>query len=345
MSTSGYRLDYIRKVMVNGLKCYERKLLVSKLPETDKRFCPLHLPKAFRAGARRDKKMLAKTNWFKGKKGVDDVASKEKEQTAQNQGQTSKKERRKTPGSEGRVSPPPPGVVSPRSGPSTVMFVPWTAHGLLAGKLKAAEDRLAALTGFWVKYAEAGGVPLWRQFSTKLGDDQGCGREACVTCSQEDAVKVNCFARGIVYESACELCHPGERKEKEGEGMVSVWVPGLTQAESFQIERVQKCALHVILGDDYGSYNNAVSVLEVDKLSVRRSNLCLNFARRSEKNPKYQNWFCPAEEVIQPTMKTRSDKEIMPTRWVALMIQLEQQQHGEFVVVNSLHMFYFITHF
>ena len=82
------------------------------------------------------------------------------------------------------------------------------------------KDRLAALTGFRVKYAEAGGVPLWRQFSTKLGDDQGCGREACVTCSQEDAVKVNCFARGIVYESACELCHPGGRKEKEGEGMV-----------------------------------------------------------------------------------------------------------------------------
>ena len=74
------------------------------------------------------------------------------------------------------------------------------------------KDRLAALTGFRVKYAEAGGVPLWRQFSTKLGDDQGCGREACVTCSQEDAVKVTCFARGIVYESACELYHPEGRK-------------------------------------------------------------------------------------------------------------------------------------
>ena len=68
MSTSGYKLEYIRKMMVNGIKCYERKLLVSKMPETDRRFCPLHLPKAFRAGARRDKKMLAKTNWFKGKK-------------------------------------------------------------------------------------------------------------------------------------------------------------------------------------------------------------------------------------------------------------------------------------
>ena len=92
------------------------------------------------------------------------------------------------------------------------MFMPWTAHGLLAGKLKAAEDRLAALTGFRVKYAEA--VPLRRQFSTKLADDQGCGREACFTSSQEDAVKVNCFASGIVYESACKLCHPGGRRRR-----------------------------------------------------------------------------------------------------------------------------------
>ena len=50
---------------------------------------------------------------------------------------------------------------------------------------------------------------------------------------------------------------------------VAVWVPGLTLAESMQIERVQKCSLHVILGDTYKSYNDAVSTLEVDKLSER----------------------------------------------------------------------------
>ena len=117
---------------------------------------------------------------------------------------------------------------------------------------------------------------------------------------------------------------------------VSVWVPGLTQAESFQIERVQKCALHVILGDDYGSYNNAVSVLEVDKLSVRRSNLCLNFARRSEKNPKYQNWFCPAEEVIQPTMKTRSDKEIIPTNYRPVPYRTERYKGSPIPYLTDL---------
>ena len=88
---------------------------------------------------------------------------------------------------------------------------------------------------------------------------------------------------------------------------VAVWTPGLTKAESSQIERVQKCALHVILGDSYESYNQSIDILGVEKLSDRRSKLCLNFAKRSEKHPKYSNWFHPAEETVPPTMSTRSD--------------------------------------
>jgi hypothetical protein len=34
---------------------------------------------------------------------------------------------------------------------------------------------------------------------------------------------------------------------------VAVWTPNLTKAESNQLERVQKCALHVIMGDMYES--------------------------------------------------------------------------------------------
>ena len=91
---------------------------------------------------------------------------------------------------------------------------------------------------------------------------------------------------------------------------VAVWTPGLTKAESNQIERVQKCALHVIVGDSYESYNQAIDILGVEKLSDRRSKLCLNFAKRLEKHPKYSNWFHPAEETVPPTMSTRSDKTI-----------------------------------
>ena len=72
---------------------------------------------------------------------------------------------------------------------------------------------------------------------------------------------------------------------------VPVWTPGLTKQEIYQIERVQKCALHVILGEDYLSYDMAVKALDVEKLSDRRAKLSLNFARKCEKPPKYSKWF------------------------------------------------------
>ena len=77
---------------------------------------------------------------------------------------------------------------------------------------------------------------------------------------------------------------------------VAVWTPGLTKAEGYQIERVHKCALHVIMGDNYQSYDHAAEFLEVDKLSDRRSKLCLNFARRLEKHPKYSTCFHPVKK-------------------------------------------------
>ena len=95
---------------------------------------------------------------------------------------------------------------------------------------------------------------------------------------------------------------------------VAVWLPGLTQAECLQIERVQKCALHVILGEKYENYDHAVKYLAIEKLSDRRPKLCLNFAKRAEKNPKYSTWFNPAEEEDQQITNTRSDKTLFQTK-------------------------------
>ena len=48
---------------------------------------------------------------------------------------------------------------------------------------------------------------------------------------------------------------------------VAVWEPGLSQIESKQIERVQKSAFSIIMGDDYLSYACAFDRLEMKKLS------------------------------------------------------------------------------
>ena len=73
---------------------------------------------------------------------------------------------------------------------------------------------------------------------------------------------------------------------------VPVWQPALTTQEKKQIERVQKCALNIILGSNYIDYKHALNQLECENLEERRMKLCEKFARKASKNLKYQNWFC-----------------------------------------------------
>ena len=56
---------------------------------------------------------------------------------------------------------------------------------------------------------------------------------------------------------------------------VPVWQPGLTQQEVEQIERVQKCALHIIMGDNYKDYSNALQTLNCETLNTRREMVVL----------------------------------------------------------------------
>ena len=75
IKTSGYNTPYIRKFMVNGITSYENKLARSKLDKSHKKYAPLHLSKKYNATSRREKKLLAKTDWFKAKPAEDDQDS------------------------------------------------------------------------------------------------------------------------------------------------------------------------------------------------------------------------------------------------------------------------------
>ena len=85
---------------------------------------------------------------------------------------------------------------------------------------------------------------------------------------------------------------------------VPVWEPALTKHERGQIERVQKCALYVILGDKYMNYEHAIDALDCETLSERRVKLCENFTKKALKNPRYQNWFT-YEVQNKPNPNTR----------------------------------------
>ena len=85
---------------------------------------------------------------------------------------------------------------------------------------------------------------------------------------------------------------------------VPAWHGAITQAERITIERIQKSACHIILGDKYQSYKLALNTLDLDTLQSRRDKLCLNFARKSEKHTKFQKWFKP----VTVSQDTRQEK-------------------------------------
>ena len=74
---------------------------------------------------------------------------------------------------------------------------------------------------------------------------------------------------------------------------VPAWQPGLSQLESNQLERIQKCALHIILGEDYTGYEAALEMTSCVSLEARRMQICEKFAVKTARSNKYSHWFVP----------------------------------------------------
>ena len=74
---------------------------------------------------------------------------------------------------------------------------------------------------------------------------------------------------------------------------VVVWHPSLRGEDRVRIERVQKSALCIILGDTYHSYRSALKQVKLESLFSRRNKLCKKFAKKSLKNSKFSKWFKP----------------------------------------------------
>ena len=64
---------------------------------------------------------------------------------------------------------------------------------------------------------------------------------------------------------------------------VPVWHSGLTKRQSGQIEKIQKTAFQIILGDDFTNYEVACTLLGVEPLEFRRIQLCINFSKKDIK--------------------------------------------------------------
>ena len=81
---------------------------------------------------------------------------------------------------------------------------------------------------------------------------------------------------------------------------VPVWHSSITGEQNLAIERIQKIALHIILGEQYKSYSSALKTLSMDTLRNRRIKLCQKFAKKSSKDSKFSKWF-KINEKQKPT--------------------------------------------
>ena len=76
------------------------------------------------------------------------------------------------------------------------------------------------------------------------------------------------------------------------------------------MERTQKVALKIILGEDYISYENSLKTTGLERLTARRTKLSLNFAKKCVKN-RYTSWMFPLKEQ---KVETRAPERFQVTK-------------------------------
>ena len=185
MKTSGHKDTFIRLAVEKGIRAYNERVSRSKLEEDHPGFQPLYPKAGWKKDLRSKEKALKRGNWFKGK---DDKTETFLHETG---GGVKKKPFLKA-GWKNKL----------RKSAATVVFVPSTRGGTLVRMLMEDEDKMAEMSGFRVKYQEAGGSILANAFEKDLGSGQHCGRAACPPC-QIPGERGNYKNKNVVYESCC----------------------------------------------------------------------------------------------------------------------------------------------
>ena len=122
----------------------------------------------------------------------------------------------------------------------------------------------------------------------------------------------NCFARmwllrnlkkyGASEEQMLEVYT--QQVRSVAEMACPVWNSGLTVQEVCALERIQRTALAIIRGEYHTSYSEALSYFNLKSLEDRRGEICLKFAIKAYKHPKFSLWFTKNMD----TANTRSEK-------------------------------------
>ena len=88
---------------------------------------------------------------------------------------------------------------------------------------------------------------------------------------------------------------------------VPIWNSSLTKKQVNDIEKIQKVALKIILGQQYLSYESACEIFGLQKLAARRLELSTKFAIKLFKSNRCNEFFTP----VAKSVNTRSDTPLL----------------------------------
>ena len=187
MCNSGHSIGSIQYILVHGVTKYMEMERLSKLPETDELYTPLHSSKYYNMYKRKLHKMMQKSGWFS----ESEVVKKTEWRSLIPRGWSGCK----------------PAQFSVKGMKySSVMQVPSSRNGRLLKMLARAEPRLAKVTGYQVKYVEKSGKKLTKYFKKEKSINR-CHRDDCDVCCNSDLDHPSmCQVKGVVYSGICLMC-------------------------------------------------------------------------------------------------------------------------------------------
>ena len=73
-----------------------------------------------------------------------------------------------------------------------------------------------------------------------------------------------------------------------------VWHSSITIKQQDMIERIQKRAMKIILGQNYDTYASSLTICDLDTLAERRRHLCITFIDSLMSSDKFREWLPPS---------------------------------------------------
>jgi hypothetical protein len=108
---------------------------------------------------------------------------------------------------------------------------------------------------------------------------------------------------------------------------VAFWNSGLTKCQIIDLDKIQKTAFRIILGEIYNSYDVAYTVLNILPLEFRRTDLCTTFATNLYLSPRSGEFVTPDQQLIVAEKKCNTKRCYnAPHSYLARLVNQNKQQ-------------------